>query len=248
MVQNLVKQADKSKVKTTVKEKKPLVFRKERKYAISDVSIDVVENYVRSHPAMFSKPFPPRQINNIYFDTPKFQNYMDNIVGAKQRRKYRIRWYGEQYDHVEKPVLEIKIKEGLAGAKKYFPLAPFDLEPGFSEHDVRKMLDQSDIPTEAREALHHFVPTLLNRYQRKYYLSADRRFRVTLDTNVTYTLISRYQNYFMRSVIDRDNVIMELKYDIKDDAHVDWISDYFPFRMTKNSKYVNGVDSLDAWL
>jgi len=89
---------------------------------------------------------------------------------------------------------------------------------------------------------------LLNRYQRKYYLSADRRFRVTLDTNVTYTLISRYQNYFMRSVIDRDNVIMELKYDIKDDAHVDWISDYFPFRMTKNSKYVNGVDSLDAWL
>ena len=33
---------------------KPLVFRKERKYAIPEVGINVVENYVRSHPAMFS--------------------------------------------------------------------------------------------------------------------------------------------------------------------------------------------------
>ena len=247
MVQNLVKQVDKPKVETAVKEEKPLVFRKERKYAISEVNIDVVENYVRAHPAMFSKPYPPRQVNNIYFDTPKFQNYMDNVIGAKQRRKFRIRWYGEQYGHIEKPILEIKIKEGLAGSKKYFPLAPFDLKPGFCEADIKQMIAQSEISDEAREALQHFVPTLLNRYQRKYYLSANKKFRLTLDTNVTYTRISRHQNYFMRRVIDRDNVIMELKYEIEDDQHVSWINTYFPFRMTKNAKYVNGIDRLDVW-
>lgn len=248
MVQNMVKQADKkAAVKTAAKEETPLVFRKERKYAISEVDFDVVENYVRSHPAMFSNPYPPRLVNNIYFDLPSFQNYSDNVVGAKQRRKFRIRWYGEQFGQIEKPIMEIKIKEGLAGAKKYFPLAPFTLEPGFSAMDIQKFLDDSDIEAEAREALHHFVPTLLNQYYRKYYLSADRRFRLTLDYNVSYTRISRHQNYFMRRVVDRENVIMEIKYDVVDDENVSWISSYFPFRMTKNSKYVNGVDSLDVW-
>jgi hypothetical protein len=244
----MVKQADKkAAVKTAAKEETPLVFRKERKYAISEVDFDVVENYVRSHPAMFSNPYPPRLVNNIYFDLPSFQNYGDNVAGAKQRRKFRIRWYGEQFGYIEKPVMEIKIKEGLAGSKKYFPLAPFTLEPGFSAMDIQKFLDESEIEPEAREALHHFVPTLLNQYYRKYYLSADRRFRLTLDYNVSYTRISRHQNYFMRLVVDRENVIMEIKYDVVDDENVSWISSYFPFRMTKNSKYVNGVDSLDVW-
>ena len=235
---------DEGKERTIVE---PLVYRKERKYAIPDVGIDFVENFVRSHPVMFSKPFPPRYVNNIYFDTPKFQNYTDNVIGAMHRKKFRIRWYGDQFGMVEKPVLEIKIKEGLAGAKKYFPLAPFTLDKGFSENSIRLLIDQSELPSMIKETLRHFVPTLLNQYLRIYYLSADRKFRLTLDCKLTYTRIAKYQNHFMRRVTDNRNVIMELKYDIEYDTEFNRISDFFPFRMNKNSKYVNGIDSLDLW-
>ena len=196
---------------------------------------------------MFSKPFPPRYVNNIYFDTPKFQNYSDNVVGAMQRKKFRIRWYGDQFGLVEKPVLEIKIKEGLAGAKEYFPLSPFTLEQGFSEKSIRKLIDQSEIPMMILETLKQFVPTLLNQYHRTYYLSADHKFRLTLDSKLIYTRIARHQNYFMRKVTDHRKVIMELKYDVDKDVEFSRISTFFPFRMTKSSKYVDGINSLDLW-
>lgn len=224
-----------------------LVYRKERKYAIPDVGINIVENLVRRHPVMFSKPFPPRYVNNIYFDTAEFKSYSDNIIGAMQRKKYRIRWYGDQFGLIEKPVLEIKIKEGLAGAKKYFPLAPFTLDKGFSEKSIRLLIDQSEMPLMIKETLRYFVPTLLNQYLRIYYLSADRKFRLTLDSKLTYTRIAKYQNHFMRRIIDNRKVIMELKYDIEYDTEFSRISNFFPFRMTKNSKYVDGIDSLDLW-
>ena len=41
---------------------------------------------------------------------------------------------------------------------------------------------------------------------------------------------------------------MELKYDTEHDMEANTISGFFPFRMTKNSKYVNGVDHLDPTL
>ena len=224
-----------------------LVFRKERKYAIFDVGFSIVENFVRSHPAMFTKPFPFRYVNNIYFDISNFQNYSDNVVGAMHRKKFRIRWYGSQFGFIEKPVLEIKIKEGLAGAKKYFPLSSFTLEDGFSEKSIQILLDQSDIPLSIKEMLRHFVPTLLNQYRRDYYLSADHKFRLTLDSKLTYTRIAKYQNYFMRKVNDDRKVIIELKYDVKYDTEFSQISSFFPFRMTKNSKYVDGIENLDLW-
>ena len=147
---------------------KTLDFRKERKYAIFDIGIRIVENYVRSHPAMFTKPFPPRYVNNIYFDVLNFQNYSDNVVGSTYRKKFRIRWYGEQFGLIDKPILEIKIKEGLAGAKEYFPLSPFTLEKGFTAESIKILFNKSDIPLNLKETLKHFTPTLLNQYRRDY--------------------------------------------------------------------------------
>ena len=41
--------------------------------------------------------------------------------------------------------------------------------------------------------------------------------------------------------IDNDSIIMELKYDQKYDLDSRRISTTFPFRFTKNSKYINGI-------
>ncbi len=226
---------------------KPLVYRKERKYALTDTDLGWVETVVRSHPSMFFRPFPARYINNIYFDTPSYGNYNDNQVGSPLRHKFRIRWYGEQFGLIEKPVLEIKIKKGCSGAKRHFSLTPILLEKGISKTDLKTVFAKSDLPLEIQESLKFLEPTLLNRYFRKYYLSANRKFRVTLDTQLRYTRISSHQNYFLRIAKNDSDVVMEMKYDVEDDQAAGRVSSGFPFRLTKNSKYVNGVDHLDLW-
>ena len=228
-------------------EQKPLIFRKERKFVATGISITAVEFFMKGHSAMFFQPFPPRFINNIYFDSKEFGNYGDNVVGSMHRHKFRIRWYGEQFGYIEKPVLEIKIKKGLAGTKRHFKLAPFTLEPGFTMQIMDEVFDKSDIPKEIREMLRYQSPSLLNRYHRKYLLSADRKFRVTLDHKLQYTNINRYQNSFMHRVKNDRDVIIELKYDVENDEKANKISGSFPFRLNKNSKYVNGIDELDAY-
>lgn len=226
---------------------KPLIFRKERKFVATGVSITAVEFFMKSHPAMFFQPFPPRFISNLYFDSKEFGNYGDNVVGSMSRHKFRIRWYGEQqFGYLKKPVLEIKIKKGLAGTKRHYKLVPFTFEPGFTMKLMDEVFDQSDLPKEIREMLRYQSPTLLNQYHRKYLLSADRKFRVTLDHKLKYTNINRYQNSFMHRVANDRDVIIELKYDTEHDEEANRISDSFPFRLNKNSKYVNGIDELDA--
>ncbi len=229
------------------KELQPSDFRNERKFAIQGFDIAQVEAVVKSHPALFSVPFPPRYINNIYFDTLEFQNYKDNVMGAMNRHKFRIRWYGDQYGQMVKPVLEVKIKRGMAGTKKYVKLKPITLERGFTTDDIRNWLDESDIDPEFREATRYLFPSLLNRYRRKYFLSADKKFRITLDNQLSYTHIPKLPGFFVRREADHDSVIMELKYDTEDDREASRITDHIPFRLSKNSKYVVGVKKLDMW-
>ena len=124
------------------------------------------------------------------------------------RHKFRIRWYGEQFGYIEKPVLEIKIKKGLAGTKRHYKLAPFTFEPGFTMKTMDEVFDKSNLPNEIREMLKFQSPTLLNQYHRKYFLSADRKFRVTLDHKLQYVRINKYQNSFMQRVSNDHDVVL----------------------------------------
>lgn len=229
------------------REAKVADFRKERKFVVEGFGLAQVEAVVRSHPALFSCPFPARHINNIYFDTREFRNYRDNVAGSMKREKFRIRWYGEQYGQLKKPVLEIKIKRGLAGTKKYAPLKPITLERGFSMEDVKSWLEESNLSPEYHEALRYLEPTLHNRYRRKYFLSADKRFRITLDDQLSYMNIPKLPGFFVRQETEHSKVVIELKYDTEHDGDATWVTDHFPFRLSKNSKYVIGVKKLDIW-
>jgi VTC domain len=223
-----------------------LIFRNERKFLVEGADAHAVEFIVKAHPAMFSQPYPPRFVNNLYFDSPQLGNYGDNVAGAKERYKFRIRWYGEQFGYIKKPVLEIKIKQGLAGSKRHYPLVPFTFEAGFNQQMMKTIFDQSELPDTVREMLRFQSPTVINRYFRKYFVSADQRFRLTLDTQLKFIKIDRQQNSFMQRRSTGQQVIVELKYDIADDEDAKSISNLFPFRLSKSSKYVSGLDHLDA--
>jgi len=87
-------------------------------------------------------------------------------------------------------------------------------------------------------------PLLLVRYKRKYFLSADKRFRITIDSGIEYYRVSKYKNNFINKSDYINTVILELKYTEENDSSADEVSKYFPFRLTKSSKYVTGIQIL----
>lgn len=219
-------------------------FRYERKFQVTSIFPTDAELVVRLLPAGFSEEFPPRYVNNIYFDSFGFQSFADNVDGISNRKKIRIRWYGEQFGRIEKPVLEHKIKKNLLGTKRSYVLPPFELNSEITGASVVRLVEGAEIPEIVKEEMRAVAPTLLNRYFRKYFRSADGKYRLTLDVDMTYRKASRFSSFVGQEVKAENATILELKYSRDEDDLAREITNDFPFRMTKNSKYVNGIFAL----
>jgi SPX domain protein involved in polyphosphate accumulation len=217
-------------------------LRYERKFLISEYSFKEVEQLLKFHPAAFSEIYHERIVNNIYFDNLAFDSYYHNVEGEKDRMKIRIRWYGELSGTITKPVLEYKIKKGLLGTKKSYALQPFVLDADFSKRQIETACNASSLPKHVSDHLLSLTPALMNRYSRKYYMSADKNFRITIDHHLSYYRIGYDKGFFPSALADHSSVILELKYDssLAEDA-VD-LGNLLPFTMTKNSKYLQGLE------
>ena len=220
----------------------PTSFRYERKFLISELNRYEIESIVKFHPAIFSEIHHQRFVNNIYFDTINLSNYFDNVIGISQRLKVRIRWYGDLFGFIGKPVLELKIKTGFLGSKLRFPLDPFYIGRGYSLKAQQDIFAKSGVPDVVTEYLKSSRFTLLNRYGRKYFESADHKFRITIDFDMEFYKMDPANNFFIEKIVDYNNTVLELKYSDKDDEDAGFITNYFPFRMTKSSKYVSGIE------
>lgn len=217
-------------------------FRYERKYLIKQLSKYDVENIIKFHPAMFSEIFHQRFVNNLYFDSYQLNNYYENIEGVKNRIKVRIRWYGKLFGYIEKPYLEVKIKKGELGQKLSYSLTPFTLSKNTKIVEIlESFVKFNDFYLIEFNSL---IPTLLNRYSRKYFQSCSNNYRITVDNDLSYYHINNENNNFLNHYYDSNSVILELKYGQDFDREASYISSIFPFRISKNSKYVNGVQNI----
>ncbi len=223
------------------------ISRYERKFQVSDMIYPAVEHQVRMHPSAFLPLFYPRYINNIYLDTPIFESFYDNVFGKGSRKKVRIRWYGEVNGLVEKPVVEFKIREGMLGNKLSFPLTPFVVDQYFSIDTLQQVFHDSKLPDWVFDVLVQLKPSLLNRYRRKYFMSFDGKFRLTIDDELQYFGIGINNNNFLEKYRSED-IIVELKYDKINDDAATFVTNALPFRLTKSSKYVNGIELLHPML
>jgi len=225
---------------------KPDIWRYERKFIIAELNKYEIESLVKLHPAMFSEIHHERSVNNIYFDSIAMANYLDNVDGKSQRLKVRIRWYGDLFGASTHPVLEIKAKDGLVGSKTSYPLEALAVNESLTIDLIQKIFKESKIPDTLKLRLMDLKFSLLNCYTRKYFQSADRKFRITIDSDLRFYRLSPVHNTFSDVLVDHTHTILELKYDIAADDYAERITNYFPFRMTKSSKYVAGVDLLNA--
>jgi hypothetical protein len=91
--------------------------------------------------------------------------------------------------------------------------------------------------------LHSLQVVLLNRYFRRYYASRDGQFRLTLDSELTfYRAHDALGNRFLHRQMDSRSVIVELKYELDAEPQADRVAGFFPFRVTRNSKYAQGME------
>ena len=209
-----------------------MTLRYELKYAVDILDAASIISSILMHPASFTKAYEDRQVNNIYLDSPNFQCFHQNIEGHPQRKKMRLRWYGYSELPTAKSVLEIKNKNAELGWKDSFPLNA-------------EGIDNSKLLLEAISKLgnlqSNLTPTLHNTYHRSYYISQDGYYRITIDSKQTFKMPFSKMQHHKTTVYP---VIVELKFDKEHENRAREITDYLPFRQTKNSKYTNGVTEI----
>ena len=218
-------------------------YRYERKFT-ADRPREVVEDVLRRNTAHFSEIYQRRWVNNLYLDTPDLASYHQNLDGSSGNRiKIRLRWYGGFSGRIEQPLLEFKIKHGQVNRKASFALAPMDTGRYFSRRELHAVVRQSDLPDALGGELLRLEVVLANRYFRSYFLSADRDYRATVDTHMSYSRLRGYHGRLRMVARERDEAILELKYTTGHDKRAALLTQQFPFRLTRSSKYATGIES-----
>jgi len=154
-------------------------MRYEIKIPLRDTPLFLIRRWLRLHPDAFRETFPPRQVNNIYFDSHDLICFSNHIDGIYTRQKLRLRWYGKA-KNFNASQLEIKRKQGILGSKLIQQVhAPFSLQQQTWSH-IQQVLVENLAPMQA-EMIAVSRPVLVNWYQREYYESADGAIRLTMD-------------------------------------------------------------------
>jgi len=203
-------------------------MRHEKKYRIQESTASEVKQVLLDHPVSFRSAFPDRYINSIYFDSADMTSFQQNQDGISERVKYRIRWYGEDMLTATSPQLEIKIRSNEFGRKEFVALPDFNLNSLTQLESIAKKYLPSEL-----------MPKVITRYYRSYYLSHNQILRATIDAGVTYYGFGGYQ-YKTTPHLD-EAIILELKCKKDEVEFLSQACQHIPYRIQKNSKYVNGV-------
>ena len=216
-------------------------LRYEIKMVFDALRLDEVRSWVYSHSVSFIIPHPPRQVNNIYFDTIERDLLTEHLNGVANRAKVRFRWYGKSW-LTEGGQIEIKVKNSQLGYKKIHKI-PNVMD--ISQHTWTEIvaLLQKDVPEDLALLLSNMSPVIINQYKREYYVSMDGLIRVTLD----YNMRAFEQSFGFSPNISfeqtlKNNVIIEMKSTKNNHKRIADSLAEFPLYCTQNSKYLNGME------
>lgn len=221
----------------------PPKVRYEKKFVAKGASISQLLALVRRNPALFREAYPSRGINNIYLDSPSLADYHDHIHGTADRSKTRVRWYGPFPEGLNRPVLERKIKRGHAATKLSYPLPVIENHGGMLNSHLEQALRSNTLPENLRSLLKNLRPALFNRYHRYYFVSADRKLRLTIDYDLQFG-DPRLLNGKLPPMSTAPICVIELKFDPLHAPEAAMATNALPFQLTRCSKYVVGIERI----
>jgi len=206
---------------------------------------------IRLHPAHWRTAYPPRQVNNLYFDTPDYRNLSATLEGHAERIKPRLRWYGPNSSRPSAVRFELKRKTGHVGWKEIYRVdGEFDLNATSWPALYREL--KGALEPRARLWLERFGrPALINHYQRAYYETPDGAIRLTLDTDIrAYDQHRGFACNLTSPAHTEPTLVLELKSGREHAARLARILGRFGPRVDRFSKYVQGMlgDPAPYWM
>ena len=220
--------------------------RYEIKFIAEPFECDRILNWLHQHHSCLRTEYPDRKVNNIYFDSFSHQSFCENIIGSSSKSKVRLRWYGASKNPVNSS-LEIKCKRNQLNWKLIYKIQG---EMGAEGWNWRRIYSEirGQLPLDAKKWLEMSPqPVLINRYVRKYFLSRDKKVRVTLDRDLVVYDQSRkpFPNYSLKSNLPKV-LVLEVKFPKELRDYVVHAFGDIPLRGSRFSKYVSGFLSINS--
>ena len=202
------------------------INRFERKWIFkSNNYLVLINSLIRSN-LFFKKHHPKRRVNSIYFDTSNYASIRENLDGVSNKKKIRLRWYGNT-DRITNPILEIKSKKGFETKKENIKISELDNLIFRSLKNLEIIQNKINERIKTKKTIY---PILTTNYDREYYISYNDKIRATVD----YNLKSR----FLKNLTQMDIIKNFTKVCILE-ARLRWPVDYSLTQTLKGQKFVN---------
>ena len=190
-------------------------------------------------------------VRSLYFDSDVYNNYVEKIVGANDRLKFRIRTYDEELDNIKFLNLEIKKRHGLLITKEKEVITVNDFlyfikNKRFKNIDskIKEIFSYKFLTNEIKPI------TIVDYYREAYFDKIKNNIRVSIDHEICY---AKSQDIFCKKenlIRDKENkIILEIK---SEKNNIKWITNMIRnlnLVSEKNSKYSNSFEHVidDCW-
>lgn len=197
----------------------------------------------------FKKKYNNRSVNSLYYDTINLDFANDNISGQSNRIKIRTRWYADNnknfLDEFCKSKyfrFEIKRKKNNYSDKIFFPKQYTEQKNSVIEQRTFLKKELNNELSKFSELSHLILKdTVFVGYNREYFehIFLDN-IRLTIDKDLSCLICSKIPN-IKNTKIANNFIIVELKFNQKNENQVKNILKAFPFRQIRSSKYLYAI-------
>ena len=146
----------------------------------------------------------------------------------------------------KKGSLEFKFRKNVYGFKKNFKVKDLNINTNSEWKDIKKKITNSLSPEYKILFKFNSEKILINRYKREYFISKNKKIRITLDKNI--------QIYDQRFALKKPNLklknytqnylVIEFKFNKEDKKFINDLDINIPIKVSRNSKYINGIRSV----
>jgi hypothetical protein len=216
-------------------------YRYEIKFVLNDIQLSEISAWINAETSMI-KRYSPRVINNLYFDDVDFSSVKDNLSGISNRKKYRLRWYGQEVKDF-KPVFEIKGRNDRVGSKTVFDIKDLNgIIHTLPSSEILQICTQT--LQEKQYVLDNFLlPSLQVQYSRSYF-EDHQGIRLTIDQDINFSLPLLHGSLLDNISRPYPIKIVEIKFLPSEKDKVSELIGSLHLRPRRHSKYLAGLASL----